>query len=80
MVADTSNHQENTGGLPPPENGSRRAVVRDAELIVSVGVAGAMPGVAEEGENAQLAPEGSPAVQDNVTVPLKLFFPVTTIW
>jgi hypothetical protein len=25
----------------------------------------------------QLAPDGSPAVQDTVTVPLKLFFPVT---
>jgi hypothetical protein len=49
-------------------------------LIVNVELAGAAPGVIETGVNAQLAPEGSPAVQDSATALLKLFFPVITIW
>jgi len=49
-------------------------------LIISVELAGAVPGVTEAGENAQLAPVGSPAEQDNATPLLKLFFPVATIW
>jgi hypothetical protein len=79
MMADTSNHQAIIGGLRPPEKGSRSALVRGAVLIVRVGVPGAVLGVVDAGENAQLAPEGSPAVHDSVTVPVKLFFPVTTI-
>jgi hypothetical protein len=55
-------------------------MVGAAVLIVSVEVADVMPGVTEVVEDAQLAPEGSPAVQDSVTAPLKLFFGVTTIW
>jgi hypothetical protein len=43
-------------------------------------VEGAVPGVTEAGENAQLAPVGSPAEQDSATALLKLFFPVTIIW
>jgi hypothetical protein len=34
----------------------------------------------EAAGDEQVAPEGSPAVQDSVTEPLKLFFGVTTIW
>ena len=49
-------------------------------LIVNVELAGVAPGVAEPGEKLQLAPAGSPAVQDSVTALLKLFFPVTIIW
>ena len=49
-------------------------------LIVRVEVAEAVLGVVEAGENAHLAPEGSPAVHDSVTMPLKLFVPVTRIW
>jgi hypothetical protein len=49
-------------------------------LIISVEVAGEAPGVTETGENAQLAPVGSPAEQDSATALLKLFFPVTIIW
>jgi hypothetical protein len=49
-------------------------------LIVSVEVAGVVLGEMVVVGDAQLAPEGSPALQDIVTVPLKLFFPVTTIW
>jgi len=49
-------------------------------LIVSVELAAVAPGVAETGEKAQLAPKGSPAVQESVTALLKLFFPVTIIW
>ena len=52
-----------------------RAVV----LIVSVELAGVLPGAMAVEGDAQLAPEGSPALQDSVTEPLKLFFPVTTI-
>ena len=49
-------------------------------LIINVEVAGVAPGMTETGENAQLAPEGSPAVHESVTELLKLFIPVTTIW
>ena len=49
-------------------------------LIVNVELAGVAPGVAEPGEKLQLAPAGSPAVQDSVTALLKLFLPVTIIW
>jgi hypothetical protein len=49
-------------------------------LIVNVEVAGVAPGVTETGENAQLAPVGSPAVHESVTALLKLFFPVAAIW
>ena len=55
-------------------------MVGAAVLIVSVEVADVMPSVMEVLEDEQLAPEGSPAVQDSVTAPLKLFFGVTTIW
>jgi hypothetical protein len=55
-------------------------VVRAVVLIVSVEVTEVAPGVMDAAEDAQLVPEGSPALQDSVTVPLKLFFPVTTIW
>ena len=49
-------------------------------LIVSVEVTGVVLGVMDVERDVQLVPEGSPALQDSVTVPLKLFFPVTTIW
>lgn len=51
-----------------------------AVLIVSVEETDVAPGVMEVLGDEQLAPEGSPAVQESVTVPLKLLFPVTTIW
>jgi hypothetical protein len=54
--------------------------VRAVVLIVSVEVTGVVLGVMEAARDVQLVPEGSPAAQDSVTVPLKLFFPVTTIW
>jgi hypothetical protein len=54
--------------------------VRAVVLIVSVEVAGVAPAVMVVEEDEQLAPEGSPAVQDSVTVPLKLFFGVIIIW
>jgi hypothetical protein len=38
-----------------------------------------VPGMVAEAA-VQLAPEGSPAGQDSVTVPLKLFFAVSIIW
>jgi hypothetical protein len=49
-------------------------------LIVSMEVAGVLPGETVVEGDAQLTPEGSPALQYSVTVPLKLFFPVTIIW
>jgi hypothetical protein len=49
-------------------------------LIVSVEVADVAPGAMEAVGDEQLAPKGSPAVQDSVTAPLKLFFGVTIIW
>jgi hypothetical protein len=53
-------------------------VVLAVVLIVSVDVAEVAPAVMVVEEGEQLAPEGIPAVQDSITVPLKLFFPVTT--
>ena len=55
-------------------------MVRTVVLIVRVEVTDVAPVVMEAAGDEQLAPEGSPAVQDSVTVPLKLFFGVTTIW
>jgi hypothetical protein len=54
--------------------------VRAVVLIVSVEVAGVLPVEMVVEGDAQLTPEGSPALQDSVTVPMKLFFPVTIIW
>ena len=48
-------------------------------LIVSMAVAVVALGVMAAEGTVQVAPEGSPAAQDTVTVPLKLFFPVTII-
>ena len=76
----TSSHAANSGTFRPPEEGRKTAVVGAIVLIVNVELAGVAPGVAEAGEKAQLAPAGSPAVQDSVTALLKLFFPVTIIW
>lgn len=53
-----------------------RAVV----VIVSVEIVDAVPGVMVVEGDEQMALEGSPLVQESVTMPLKLFFPVTTIW
>jgi hypothetical protein len=80
MKAGTSSHPANSGVLRPLENGRRSAVVLAVVLTVSVEVAEVAPVamVVEEGE--QLAPDGIPAGQDSITVPLKLFFPVTTNW
>jgi hypothetical protein len=55
-------------------------VERAVVLMVSVEVTDVVLGVMEAETDEQLAPEGSPAVQESVTVPLKLLFPVTTIW
>ena len=52
-------------------------MVRPAVLIVSMAVEVVVLGVMVAEGVVQLAPEGRPAVQDTVTVPLKLFFPVT---
>jgi hypothetical protein len=49
-------------------------------LIVSVEVADVAPCAMEAPGDEQVAPEGSPAAQDSVTAPLKLFFGVRTIW
>jgi hypothetical protein len=79
-MAGISSHAANSGVLRPPENGSRSAVERAVVLIVSVEVADVVLGVMGVETDEQLASEGSPAVQESVTVPLKLLFPVTTIW
>jgi hypothetical protein len=79
-MAGTSSHAANKGVFRSPENGSRSAVECGLVLIVSMELAGAVPGMTEAGENAQLAPVGSPAEQDRVTALLKLFIPVATIW
>ena len=76
----TSSHPANSGTFRPPEEGGWSAVVGAIVLIVNVELAGVAPGVADAGEKAQLAPAGSPVVQDSVTALLKLFFPVTIIW
>jgi hypothetical protein len=55
-------------------------VVRAVVLIVSMAVAVVVLGVMAAEGAVQLAPEGSPAVQDTVTVAVKLFFPVSIIW
>ena len=79
-MAGASSHPASSGAVRPPENGKSSAVVGALVLIVNMEVAGVVPGVTETGENAQLAPEGSPAVHESVTELLKLFIPVTTIW
>ena len=70
----------NSGALRSLENGRRSAVERAVVLIVSVELIEELLGVMDAEGVAQLVPGGSPALQDSVTVPLKLFFPVTTIW
>ena len=73
-MAGTSSHAANTSALRPPENGSRSAVVGDWVLIISMEVAGAVPGVTEAGENAQRASVGSPAEQDGATASVYSFW------
>jgi hypothetical protein len=55
-------------------------VERAVVLIVSVEVTEALLGAMDAERVVQLVPDGSPGLQESVTVPLKLFFPVTTIW
>jgi hypothetical protein len=79
-MAGTSIHPANSGALRPPENGSKSAAVRAVVLIVRAEETGVVLELMEVDGDEQLVPEGSPALQESVTVPLKLFFPVTTIW
>jgi hypothetical protein len=79
-MAAASIHPANSGALRSLENGSRSAVERAVVLIVSVELIEELLGVMDAEGVVQLVPDGSPALQDSVTVPLKLFFPVTTIW
>ena len=79
-MARASSHPARSAVVRPPENGRSSAVAGAMVLIINVEVAGVAPGMTETGENAQLAPEGSPAVHESVTELLKLFIPVTTIW
>jgi hypothetical protein len=74
-----SSHDSNSGVSRPPANGSRSAVERAVVVIVSVEVADVTPDVMVVVGEEQMAPEGTPPVQESVTGPLKLFFPVTTI-
>jgi hypothetical protein len=76
-MAETSSHAAKSPALRPSGNRNRTAVVRPAVLIVSMAAEVVVLGVMVAEGVVQLAPEGRPAVQDNVTVPLKLFFPVT---
>jgi hypothetical protein len=79
-MAGISIHPANSGALRSLENGRRSAVERAVVLIVSVEVTEELLGAKDAEGDEQLVPDGSPALQENVTVPLKLFFPVTTIW
>jgi hypothetical protein len=79
-MAGISSHDANSGVLRPPTNGSRTAVEGAVVVIVSVEVADVVPGVMVVEGDEQMALEGSPPVQESVTIPLKLLFPVTTIW
>jgi hypothetical protein len=74
-MAGTKSNPANSGALRPPDNGSRSAVVRAVVLMVNMEVTEVVLGVMEVERDVQLAAEGSPALQDSVTVPLKLFFP-----
>jgi hypothetical protein len=79
-MTEKSSHDANGGVLRPPANGSRSAVERAVVVIVNLEVADVTPDVMVVVGDEQLAPEGTPPVQESVTGPLKLFFPVTTIW
>lgn len=79
-MAGISIHPANSGALRSPKNGRRSAVERAVVLIASVEVTEELLGVMDAERDEQLVPDGSPALQDSVTVPLKLFFPETTIW
>ncbi len=79
-MAGTSIHPANRGALRSLKNGRRSAVERAVVLIVSVEVTEALLGAMDAERVVQLVPNGSPGLQESFTVPLKLFFPVTTIW
>jgi hypothetical protein len=79
-MAGISIHPANIGALRSLENGRRSAVERAVVVIVSVELIEELLGVMDAERVVQLVPDGSPALQENATVPLKLFFPVTTIW